>query len=185
MLFVKSFSFPEGEIRGDMFYIKHFSNNFTVIDCYLKDDGVIARKDEIIEEIIRESSGRICRFISTHPDNDHIAGLECLDERWRIENFYAVTNDIPADKGNARLVRYKKLMSEKNFAVQRGIKRAWLNVDNDENGSSGINFEWPDVSNAKFRTMLESVKTGQNINNICPIFTYKIKDGQHICGWVT
>lgn len=170
MPFVKSFSFPEGEIRGEMFYIKHFSNNFTVIDCYLKDDGVNARKDEIIEEIIRESSGRICRFISTHPDKDHIMGLECLDERWRIENFYAVTNDIPADKGNASLVRYKKLMSEKNFAVQRGIKRAWLNVDNYENGSSGINFEWPDVSNAKFRTMLESVKNRPKYKQYLPYF---------------
>ncbi len=29
MSIVKSFSFPEGDIRGDMFYIKHGSNNFT------------------------------------------------------------------------------------------------------------------------------------------------------------
>ena len=36
-----------------MFYIKHNSRNFTVIDCYLKDnDGNNARKDEIIKEIV-------------------------------------------------------------------------------------------------------------------------------------
>lgn len=52
MSIVKSYSFPEGDIRGDMFYIKHDSQNFTVIDCYLKDgDGNNARKDEIIQEI--------------------------------------------------------------------------------------------------------------------------------------
>lgn len=52
MSIVKSYSFPEGDIRGDMFYIKHGSRNFTVIDCYLKDsDGNNARKDEIIKEI--------------------------------------------------------------------------------------------------------------------------------------
>jgi hypothetical protein len=52
MSIVKSYSFPDGDIRGDMFYIKHDSRNFTVIDCYLKDgDGNNARKDEIIKEI--------------------------------------------------------------------------------------------------------------------------------------
>ena len=30
MSIVKSYSFPEGDIRGDMFYIKHGSRNFTV-----------------------------------------------------------------------------------------------------------------------------------------------------------
>lgn len=65
MSIVKSYSFPEGNIRGDMYYIKHDSNNFTVIDCYLKDgNGRNARKDEIISEINKESAGRICRFIS-------------------------------------------------------------------------------------------------------------------------
>ena len=62
MSIVKSFSFPVGDIRGDCFYIKHNSDNFTVIDCYLKDgDGVDCRKDEIIDEIIQNSKGRICR----------------------------------------------------------------------------------------------------------------------------
>lgn len=37
MSIVKSYSFPKGEIRGDMFFIKHDTNNFTVIDCYLMD----------------------------------------------------------------------------------------------------------------------------------------------------
>ena len=28
MSIVKSYSFPDGEIRGDMYYIKHGTNNF-------------------------------------------------------------------------------------------------------------------------------------------------------------
>ena len=65
MSIVKSYSFPDGEIRGDMYYIKHGTNNFTVIDCYLKDgNDKNARKEEIVAEIKNESSGRTCRFIS-------------------------------------------------------------------------------------------------------------------------
>ena len=178
MSVVKSFSFPEGEIRGDMFYIKHNSRNFTVIDCYLKDnDGNNARKDEIIKEIENESAGRVCRFISTHPDNDHIAGIEYLDDSWKITNFYAVDNKRPTDDNDDSLTRYHWLLDNKNFAIKRGIRRAWLNETNDENGCSGINFQWPDLSNEKFKQALKLVSEGKKVNNICPIFTYSIKGG--------
>lgn len=145
MSIVKSYSFPEGEIRGDMFFIKHNSNNFTVIDCYLKDGvGKNARKDEIVKEIKKESEGRICRFISTHPDNDHIAGIEYLNNNWEIINFYAVYNQRPKDRQDYSLTFYQWLLDNKNFAISRGIKRAWINESNNENGCSGINFLWPD-----------------------------------------
>lgn len=178
MSIVKSYSFPNGDIRGDMFYIKHCSNNFTVIDCYLKDDeSDNARKDEIINEIKAESAGRICRFISTHPDNDHIAGIEYLDDSWDITNFYAVNNNRPADGKDNSLVRYKQLLKNKNYAIKRGIKRVWLNESNKDNGSSGINFQWPDLNNEKFKQALELVSEGKKVNNICPIFTYSIQNG--------
>lgn len=55
MSIVKSFSFPCGELRGDTFYIQHNSNNFTVIDCYLKDgNDASCRKEEIINEIVED-----------------------------------------------------------------------------------------------------------------------------------
>ena len=161
-----------------MFYIKHGSNNFTVIDCYLKDGaGANARKDEIINEITRESTGRICRFISTHPDNDHIAGIEYLDNSWKIINFYAVDNKRPKDDKDDSLTCYHWLLANKNFAIKRGIRRAWLNETNDENGCSGINFQWPNLNNEKFKQALKLVSEGKKVNNICPIFTYSIKDG--------
>lgn len=178
MSIVKSYSFPEGEIRGDMFYIKHNSQNFTVIDCYLKDgDGNKARRDEIIKEIQKESVGRVCRFISTHPDNDHIVGIEHLDEKWPITNFYAVDNKRPTDNNDNSLTRYHHLLANNNFAISRGISRAWLNKANDDNESSGINFLWPDLNNEKFKKALTLVSNGEKINNICPIFTYSVKNG--------
>lgn len=178
MSIVKSYSFPEGDIRGDMFYIKHDSQNFTVIDCYLKDgDGNNARKYEIISEIERESTDRVCRFISTHPDNDHIAGIEDLDYFWKITNFYAVDNNRPKDDNDHSLTFYHFLLANKNFAIKRDIRRAWLNESSDENGGSGINFLWPDLENEKFKQALKLVSEGRKVNNICPIFTYSIENG--------
>jgi hypothetical protein len=50
---------------GDMFYIKHGSDNFTIIDCCLSDDN----KKEIVKEIKEEKKNKdITRFVSTHPD---------------------------------------------------------------------------------------------------------------------
>lgn len=175
---VKSYSFPKDNVRGDMYYIKHNSNNFTVIDCYLKEgEGPNARKSEIIKEIQAESAGRICRFISTHPDNDHIAGIESLDKDWEITNFYAVENARPNDENDVSLKHYLWLLKNKNFAVQRGIKRVWLNESNDQNSGSGINFQWPALDNQKFKDALKLVSEGKKINNICPIFTYSVKNG--------
>lgn len=178
MSIVKSYSFPEGEIRGDMFYIKHNSRNFTVIDCFLKDgNDKNARKKEIVNEIRKESDGRIRRFISTHPDKDHITGIDYLDDIWEITNFYAVDNNLPKDEQDASLTRYHWLLSHKNFPIKRGIKRAWLNESNGGNGSSGIKFLWPDLTNEKFQEALKLVSRGDKVNNICPIFTYSVHNG--------
>ena len=51
MSIIKSFSVGE----GDMFYIKHNSSNFSIIDCCLDDDN----KEEIVDEIISEFSGGV------------------------------------------------------------------------------------------------------------------------------
>lgn len=180
MSVVKSFSFPKGEIRGDTYYIKHGVDSFTVIDCYLLTNSAHAennRQNEIIDEIIKESNNRIRRFISTHPDHDHIAGIEELFRRWPTENFYAVSNNIPSDEDDASLTKYIELKKNHNYPIKEGISRKWLNDGDDEHGSSGINFKWPILSNPVFKDALEKVKRGEEVNNICPIFTYSIKEG--------
>ena len=56
-------------------------------------DGRETRPSAIVNEIISESKNKdITRFISTHPDEDHIHGLKYLDEKIHILNFYCVEN---------------------------------------------------------------------------------------------
>lgn len=82
MSIIKSFSVG----NGDMFYIDHNSENFTIIDCNLIDDDT---KSGIISEIadrLNEKDNYIIRFISTHPDEDHIHGLKDLMDKISIPN---------------------------------------------------------------------------------------------------
>ena len=103
---VKSFSVG----NGDMFYINHNSDNFTTIDCCLTDDV----KDDILDEIESESSKKgVCRFISTHPDDDHIKGLLAYDDKFKIMNFYRVDNDTTKkDTETDDFKRYKELRDD-------------------------------------------------------------------------
>ncbi len=58
-----------------MFYIQHNNSNFTIIDCCMDKFSV----NDILHEILYMMRGKnIVRFISTHPDEDHIAGLHWL-----------------------------------------------------------------------------------------------------------
>ena len=67
MSIIKSFSVGD----GDMFYIDHNSDNFSIIDCCIDDSN----KDNIIAEIKNRSSKKsVVRFISTHPEEDHLQG---------------------------------------------------------------------------------------------------------------
>lgn len=179
MSIVKSFSFPAGNTRGDSFYIQHNSGNFTVIDCYLKDgDDASCRKDEIINEIVEKSRGRVCRFISTHPDLDHFLGIEDLDRQWPITLFYVVANGINEDGGNRSLAKYIFLKNITDLYIQRGIYGPWLNQKDENNGSSGIEFHWPVLNNKKFQDALQAINEGRgNPNEISCVLTYSVGNG--------
>lgn len=64
MSIIKSFSVGD----GDMFYIDHNSDNFSIIDCCMDDGNKEAITKEIKDKISKKG---ITRFISTHPDEDH------------------------------------------------------------------------------------------------------------------
>jgi len=104
---------------GDMFYIKHGSDNFTIIDCDLCEDNAEA----IIAELKRESQSKgIVRFISTHPDEDHFGGIERLDDEMPIANFYVVKNQAIKDEDTTSFTRYCELRnSAKAFYIRRGV----------------------------------------------------------------
>jgi beta-lactamase superfamily II metal-dependent hydrolase len=174
---VKSFSVG----NGDMFYIKHGSNNFTIIDCFLSDDN----KKTIVNELKSESSDKdITRFISTHPDEDHIQQLDYLDDNMPIVNFYCVKNEATKKDETSGFVRYCALRDDnkKAFYIYKNCSRKWMNQSGPDNngkeiGSSGINILWPNTSNQFFKDALKLAKDGGSPNNISPIITYAISEG--------
>lgn len=170
---VKSFSVG----NGDTFYILHGSKNFTIIDCNLREDD--DNKDSILDEIASLStSDKVTRFISTHPDDDHIHGIEDLDDEIGILNFYCVDNEATKPSEDEHFKHYKSLRdSDKAFNVYKGCSRKWMTTGNDERGSSGISFLWPKTDNEDYKSALKQAKEGKAFNNISCIFRYAIKDG--------
>lgn len=131
MTIIKSFSVG----KGDMFAIRHASDNFTIIDSYLTNDN----KDNILRDIKVLGRGkRVHRFISTHPDEDHILGLELLDIRQKILNFYCVENQATKQKiqpeHKASFDKYFELRGDKkkSFYIKQSCSRRWMNRSNKE-----------------------------------------------------
>lgn len=181
MSIIKTFAVSDkNSEEGDMFYIQHNSSNFTIIDCCLNNDT----EDNIVSEIIeKEKEKNITRFISTHPDEDHICGLEYLDEKIGILNFYCVENNAVKSEESESFKHYKSLRDDvkKHYYVFKGCKRKWMNdynlSDPNDNGSSGIEFLWPIETNSDYKDALQKAKEGTEFNNISPIFTYSLDGG--------
>lgn len=176
MSIVKSFSVD----NGDMFYVKHNSDNFTIIDCHLADEET---KETIVDEIIQESSNKgISRFISTHPDEDHICGLTYLDKKISIQNFYCVKNETTKKDKSDDFIKYCELRdnNQKVYYIYKGCSRKWMNDSDDTRGSSGITILWPDTSNSDYIDALNKAKNGESPNNISPIIQYSLSGGVKI-----
>jgi len=179
MSIVKSFSVG----NGDMFYINHNSDNFTIIDCCLPKDK--ARADSIISEIKSKTTHKgISRFISSHPDEDHLSGLELLDKHLSIINFYCVNNSATKDEETVDFKKYCELRDSKDkaFYIHNRCKRRWLNLKDETRGSSGINIHWPDIENKEFKSALKDAADGMSPNNISPIIEYAYSAGNFIAG---
>lgn len=161
--------------NGDMFSIRHESDNCTIIDCS------ISKGDEegLLKLIDSQRDGKsITRFISTHPDQDHLHGLRTLDDHIDILNFYVVKNNATKEDETDDFKRYKKLRdSDKAFLIYKDCKRRWMNRTSDERGSSGINIHWPIVSNKHFKEALQGAAEGKSPNNISPVITYSLEGG--------
>ena len=171
MTIIKSFSVGE----GDMFYIKHSSDNFTIIDCNILEGD----PNEIINEIKEKSKNKgILRFISTHPDEDHLQGLPDLDNELKFLNFYCVKNNAQKEEETKNFKRYCELRdSEKAFYISKGCSRNWMNQTSDERGSAGINILWPDTNDDNFKEALKIANEGGSPNNISSIIKYSLEEG--------
>ena len=163
---------------GDMFYIRHGSHNFTIIDCNINAENVPG----IVDELKRESAGKeITRFISTHPDGDHFGGIDLLDDAMPIANFYVVDNQATKDSGTDAFTRYCELRDgPKAFKIFKGCRRKWMNESSDERGASGISVLWPDTGNADFIAALDEAADGGSPNNISAVIRYSYQDGASV-----
>lgn len=169
---IKSFSVG----NGDFFYIDHNSDNFTIIDCCYENEEEFEENIEEIKSIAAKKG--IVRFISTHPDEDHIHGIKKLFQSVNIPNFYVVKNEATKDDESDSFQYYCKLRDgDKAYYVYKGCMRKWMNQGDEERGPSGINFLWPNKSNTEFQDVLQKVKGGEQPNNISPILTYSLRDG--------
>ena len=172
MSLVKSFAIG----NGDMYYIRHGSDNFTVIDCSLPAD----REGSILAEIATQSKDKgIRRFISTHPDQDHISGLVELDDHWPIRNFYCVKNAAAKESPTQAFERYCSLRDDlkKAFYLYKGCTRKWMNQDGDGRSSAGLNVLWPVTNDPDFKSALADAAAGMTPNNISCIVKYSLKGG--------
>lgn len=172
MTTIKSISVSE----GDMFYIIHNSDNFTQIDCNMEENTI----NKIIDDVKAASQGKgVCRFISTHPDEDHLKGLKRLDEEMNILNFYCVRNNVKKDSETTDFKHYKSLRDDekKAFYLYKGCKRRWMNESSAERGCAGINVHWPDRYSKSFQDALRIADSGKGANNISPIITYSLENG--------
>lgn len=169
---VKSYSVG----NGDMFTIEHNSSNFTIIDCdYENEDTFDLNLKEIKE---RSGTKQILRFISTHPDEDHIKGLKKLDDELNIPNFYCVKNEARKQNETEDFKKYLHLKdSSKAAYLFKGLKRKWLNDDDGTNGCSGIKILWPIINDVKHIEALNDAYNYKNYNNLSSIFTYSIDNG--------
>ncbi len=160
--------------NGDMFYIDHNSDNFTIIDCQLFGE----HKDWLTKEIKEKTKDKgITRFISTHPDEDHIQGLEHLDKEVPICNFYVVKNSATKPDESVSFKHYCKLRDgNKAYYVEKGCSRRWMNLEGEGRGSSGINILWPNPSNSHFKTALKEAGDGTKFNNISLVARYSAQN---------
>lgn len=171
MSIIKSFAVG----NGDMFFIRHGSDNFSIIDCNLNEENA----DRIIEELKAHSAGKgISRFICTHPDQDHFGGLERLDDAMPIINFYCVKNQAIKDPETESFKRYCELRdSDKAFHISKGCTRKWMNKEGEGRGSAGINILWPDTQNEHFKEALASCDAGESFNNTSAVIRYSLNGG--------
>ena len=162
--------------NGDMFYIRHNSDNFTIIDCDLSDENA----DEIIGDIKAAKAGKgIERFICTHPDEDHFGGIHLLDDAISILNFYVVKNQAIKDEDTDSFTRYCELRDDpkKAFYISKGCSRRWMNLSDDERQLAGVSILWPDTSNKHFKQALAACDAGESYNNTSAVIRYSVEGG--------
>jgi len=154
---IKSFSVG----NGDMFYINHMNDNFTMIDCHLPDDDP-SKKELILSEV---SKFKIKKDTSFHLNPSRPRSywrLQDLDECIDILNFYCVSNDTQK-KMKLKIFKHYKYLRDgaKSFHISRGCTRKWMNQSCSERNSSGVQILWPTLENSFYKEALSKAHDGR------------------------
>ena len=177
MSIIKSFSVGD----GDMFYIDHNSDNFSIIDCCMDDGNKEAITQEIKDKISKKG---IIRFISTHPDEDHLQGLKYLDEQIGIVNFYCVENSAVKTDETEDFKHYCTLRDgEHAYYISKGCSRKWMNIGDETRGCAGINFKWPITTDENFKESLSAVTEVKDLIIFLRFLPTLLKIMLLLCGW--
>ena len=146
MVTIKSFSVG----NGDMFYICHENKTYTIIDCNIIEEA----ENKIIKEMKEvKNDNDFNRFISTHPDEDHIKGIKLLNEKIGITNFYCVDNKIKTED-SADFKKYYELRDNSDLKLKKDMKNSWLNQTHKGREGSNIFILWPDIDNKYYKEEL-------------------------------
>lgn len=156
--------------NGDMFSIRHKPDSSTIIDCSMSSEN----RKSIIKDLKKQRKNKtISRFISTHPDHDHLMGLEYLDNEIGIYNFYCVENKVTKADETDDFKHYCQLRDDdKAFYLEKSCSRKWLNIKDEDRGGAGIQILWPDIDNVDYKDALKSAEAGGSPNNISAIIKY-------------
>ncbi|MEH7357789.1 ComEC/Rec2 family competence protein [Priestia sp. 179-F W1.4 NHS] len=102
--------------QGDSIYIKAPNGEDIVIDGGNKGKG-----NAVVSYLKKQKVDDIEVLISTHPDADHIGGLDEIINAFKVENVYApkVSNNTQAYKDFLNAVKKKKLKIQ---TAQAGVK---------------------------------------------------------------
>jgi beta-lactamase superfamily II metal-dependent hydrolase len=203
--------------EGDCSIIRHASARVTVIDIFGGNRTRATeteKRSAILTEVAKAAAGnplgnyRMCekpshpldylddrglspiwRFISTHPDMDHLDGFEALTDRYRVENFWhtGVSRPKPTfhnqwkyreeDWNRYEEVRAGSFSGVKSLKKLAGEKFEFANKGGDNGNGDCLHIAAPDQS------LVESTEECENWNCSSYIIVYRMEGGKVvICG---
>ena len=120
--------------------------------------------------------------MSKQPYEDHVGGIQLLDDAMKINNFYVVKNKAIKKDITVSFTRYCSLRdnTDKAYYISKGCTRKWMNKSDDSRLSSGINVLWPNPKNPFFIESLSACETGESYNNTSAVLRYKLSNGASI-----
>ena len=202
--------------EGDCSLIRHSSGRTSMIDVFGGNrarQSTEDRQSAILAEVAKAAAGnplgnyRMCekpshpldyiedynlspiwRFISTHPDMDHLDGFEALTDTFSVENFWHTGIARPKpnfhnwkfreeDWDRYEKIKNGKISTTKSLKKLDGEKFAYANEGDDGNRGDCLHIAAPN------QALVDTAQEGENWNSSSYIIVYRMQGGKVvICG---